>query len=106
MTIQITDEMRRAVLLEMCETQGHAYSLQNILRTNVDDVHTHLYIGVDENNVLPYVSCLRCEKTWILIDEPGDGYDDAEMKIRKRLLKSDKWNQRPDRSRQSGPKPS
>lgn len=98
MTIEVTDEMRRAVFLEMCVNQGHSYSIQSMFRSQSSTDGNQTEIGSPDQDLLPHVYCTRCEKTWLVLDEPGDNYDDAETKARARMLDNDPWNKRPRRS--------
>lgn len=97
--IVVTDAMRQAVMREMCDTQGHVYSFVNLLSDRGHAGSTQIRASSDE--LLPHIFCSRCQKTWIVFDQPGDGYDDAEMKLRERIYKSDPINKRPERVRKN-----
>lgn len=91
-TYTINQAVRRAVYLVTCEEQGHDYDLGNLLRTgdtpnpNKQDSFPNTEVeAVDSDNKLPHLVCRRCGLVWILIDEPGFGYDDALSRVRKRM---------------------
>jgi hypothetical protein len=90
--IVVTDEMRRAVMQEICREQGHAVSLMNLSSGNGD-----LQVRSADAELLPHIFCSRCKLTWVILGEPGEDYDDAEMKLRERVYKSDPINKRPER---------
>ncbi len=86
MAIELTDEMRQAVLAEMCEKEGHYLSLGSAL---VRDEQGHNQIGSQDPGRLPHLSCSRCGRAWIIVDDPGTNYDDAAKKFRGRLRDGD-----------------
>lgn len=79
MAIEVTDEMRKAVLEEMCETQGHQTGLSNMFTTPVGTHAPH--IGNDDPDLLPHVFCARCGKVWLVMEDPGEDYEAAEAAL-------------------------
>jgi len=91
MAIEITDEMRTAVLAEICANQGgHILDTQNMFTYGEHAVT----VRSKTDGRMPYIVCSRCELTWLVIDEPGIGYDDAEGRLRLRLKAADPVNKR------------
>jgi hypothetical protein len=89
MPIEITDEMRRAVLGEACEQQGHMFDMSNVVSgTNqmnpADGRHTNVLRARDTSQ-MPHILCGRCGSVWIVLDTPGYGYDDAHAQLASRL---------------------
>jgi hypothetical protein len=80
--IEITDEMRAAVLAEMCQRDGHVVNGNEAI--GFDEKNQHGVRRLDPNK-LPHMQCQRCNVTWIVLDETGDGYEDAEEKLRSKL---------------------
>jgi hypothetical protein len=86
MAIEITDEIRHAVLAEMCETSGH---IVNTIEAVGFDDNNRPGIRTSDPDKLPHMYCNRCGITWIVIAENGANYDDADTKFRKRLKDDD-----------------
>ncbi len=82
MAIEVTDEMRKAVLAEMCEQRGHSLSASTAMS---HDDQNRLDIKSTDAGKLPHLSCTQCGKVWIVMSEPGEGYDDAEKKLRTKM---------------------
>ncbi len=80
--LEVTDEMRRAVIAEMCAAQGHQLSMANAL---VRDEGGHPDVGRPDPDKLAHLTCTRCDATWIVLDDVSDDYADAEEKLRGRL---------------------
>ncbi len=80
--LEVTDEMRKAVFAELCETQGHALSMAEALRTGDDNRFT---VTSSDPNKLPHITCTRCGIAWVVVNEAGTSYEDAEEKLRGRL---------------------
>lgn len=81
MPIEVTPEMRQAVYEADCEVKGHLFIFDNVFQST--DGHTSVVSGPDADT-LPHVRCGRCTKVWLLIDDPGNDYDDAVVKLRAR----------------------
>ncbi len=81
--LEVTDEMRQAVYAELCETDGHALSLQQAFVFDVD--HQNQTVGSPDETKMPNIYCTRCKRTWLVLIEPGTSYEDAEEKLRGKL---------------------
>ncbi|MGD9989318.1 hypothetical protein [Pseudonocardia sp.] len=81
MAIEVTDEMRQAVYEADCEAKGHIHVFDKMLQRT--DGPANVVSGPDEAT-MPHVRCQRCPKVWLLIDDPGNDYDDAVAKLRSR----------------------
>lgn len=82
MAIEITDEMRRAVLEQVCADQGHTIDPGPAVSS---DNHARYSVKNADPGKLPHLRCIRCDRTWIVIDEAGTSYEDAEEKLRGRV---------------------
>lgn len=84
--MEVTDEMRTAVLVAECERYGHVPNIDQAI-SNDPTVHPdELIIRVRADpGVVPHISCRRCGHVWLVIDDPGLGYDDAVAKMQARL---------------------
>jgi hypothetical protein len=78
--IALTDEMRQAVHDEDCARLGHQLDTRNALVYEVGNERVQGPVGQE-----PHFSCRRCGRVWIVVAEPGRGYDDADRKFRARL---------------------
>jgi hypothetical protein len=78
--IEITDEMRAAVLAEMCAAQGHVYSL-----TSAVDVGPSGSTIKAKDDRLPHISCARCGRVWLVQEESFASYDEAEQQMYDKL---------------------
>lgn len=81
MAVTITDEMRRAVHEEDCRQLGHILSTDRALRLDGRAGHV---AGPDGQQ--PHITCVRCQKVWLVIEEPADDYDTATQQLDARLL--------------------
>lgn len=91
MAIEVTDELRRAVYAADCERLGHWYDMgaivghtDDVLPENPTGLPTAVLRAPDPTQ-MPHLLCRRCGKVWLVIDEPGDGYDDAVEKVTRRM---------------------
>lgn len=89
MAIEVTDEMRRAVYADDCKRLGHEIDARNALRFGTTSGYGPELAGPD-TATLPHLVCARCGKTWLVAEEPGDDYADAEQKHRARLRDEEK----------------
>lgn len=79
--VEVTPEIRRAVLDAECVGKGHLPSLNRAFRaTNFPTPE----IGGPQGQE-PHIYCDRCGLVWLLVAEPGDGYDDAVVRFDARL---------------------
>lgn len=87
----ITDVVRLAVYLEDCERYDHVYDYKNAvsLGDTPNPNHEGNWPNFEVKSIfpdrMPYIECKRCSMVWIVVDEPGLGYDDALRKVRKRM---------------------
>ncbi|MBW0088220.1 hypothetical protein I4I77_01180 [Pseudonocardia sp. KRD-188] len=76
----ITDEMRRAVHEEDCEQLGHMLATESVISI---EGRTAQVAG--PGDLQPHLNCRRCGKVWLVIEDAGDGYDDAVQRVSKRF---------------------
>lgn len=86
--IEVTEEMRRAVYELDCKEKGHLPNFNNIFTSEPSE---NMKIGGTKGK-LPFVTCDRCNKVWLLIDVPGFNYLDALNKLKTRLKPEDDIN--------------
>jgi hypothetical protein len=84
--VELTDEIRAAVRAEQCAEEGHQLDFTTVLKR---DKNNRYEVGSSDPNKLPHVTCRRCLQTWILVDESGATYDEADQKFRDRLRDED-----------------
>ncbi len=84
--IEITDEMRTAVLAEMCDREGHFIGFNEALGPDEKD---HTTVKNRDPDKLPHFYCTRCGLTWIVVEQAAANYDDADTKFRGRLKDDD-----------------
>lgn len=77
MPIEITDEMRRAVLLEMCAQQGHQLDVSQAVGSASGEQTNDEVRGPDESR-LPFICCIRCGRVWLVVETGADSYEEAE----------------------------
>jgi hypothetical protein len=96
--IEVTEEMRRAVYGADCKEHGHIISIENLINNdnslNPNENVSSLGVVSKVEGTLPHVFCKRCHKVWLVIDEPGDSYDDVEEKVLNRLKTNDPGRKR------------
>lgn len=81
MAVTVTDEMRRAVYEEDCKRLGHMLAYENAMRL---EGRAGQVIGPDGKQA--HIECRRCGKVWLVVEEPGDGYEAATVALDARLL--------------------
>lgn len=80
--MEVTPEMRSAVYEEDCRRWGHILSFDNALRFEA---------GKDGAQVLgpegqqPFITCRRCGKVWLVVEEPGENYAAATVALDAKL---------------------
>jgi hypothetical protein len=94
--MEVTEEIRRAVYEQECAEDGHQLHMLNAV-TSTDPERAHLK-SPDENR-LPYISCRRCGRVWIVMPVEGWTYDDAERALYGRLRADDELARRIVRQR-------
>lgn len=85
MAIQVTDEMRQAVLAEICATTGHSVELGSMLGATPDDPSGPRGIPmrpIGPEGKLPHIWCDRCKKVLgVFIAIEDDDYDKVEQRL-------------------------
>lgn len=93
MAITVTEEMRQAVYAADCDVKGHAFQIGELFHTvpvpaEVRDVVGDPFkkvLGSREGDKLPSISCSRCNKVWLVMEDPGSSYADAETQLAGKL---------------------
>lgn len=97
MAIEVTEEMRAAVYAADCDVKGHAFQIGDLFhslpipaeqRDGVGDPFKKV-LGSHDEDKLPSISCSRCNKVWLVIEDPGSSYDDAVAKLKNRVKDPD-----------------
>jgi hypothetical protein len=81
--IEVTEEMRQAVYTADCLAKEHLFSF-NVVSLVATSDGSRMDIG--GGGKIAHVSCARCGKVWLLIEEPGLSYDDAVAKLKGRMV--------------------
>lgn len=85
--MEITEEMRRAVLGAECDKLGHVPDISQAISNNPSEVGENtIRIRAEDADSIPHISCKRCRKVWLIVEDPGDDYDTAEAALNERLL--------------------
>lgn len=91
LTIEVTEEMRRAVYAQDCKGSGHLFDTASavgvtdeVLPENPSGAPT-IVLRAPDPSQLPHLLCRRCGQVWLVLDEPGYGYDDAVTKALARV---------------------
>lgn len=84
--MEITDEMRAAVLAEKCERNGHVPDISQLVS---NDPHVYpgeqtIRVRAKQDDTIPHVSCKSCGWVW-LIGADGPSYDAAEDNLNTQL---------------------
>lgn len=83
----VTEEMRRAVYAADCERKGHEFVMDTALRSeptpnpNHPLGHPRTIVSGPSDDQLPYIRCRRCPQVWLVIEDPGEDYGDAERRL-------------------------
>ena len=73
----LTDAIRQAVHAEDCEARGHMYVISTMLQAVQDAPVMHQVVQGPTDAQLPFLSCGRCDKVWLVMEDPGASYADA-----------------------------
>lgn len=73
--MEITPEMRAAVYEQDCGRLGHLPSLDNALRF-IGEGGTQIGGPVEQQ---AHITCRRCGKVWLVVEEPGQDYAAATV---------------------------
>lgn len=83
--IEITPEIRQAVLDAECERLGHQLNLANAA-SSFSDRNGRIR---GPQGQLPHLFCDRCGHVWIVLPRDGRNYAQAERRFRERLRADD-----------------
>lgn len=93
--VEITEEVRRAVLAAECESLGHALDTSGLTTVDPDDDVTlpdgspRVILGADGGDKLAHIRCVRCGLIWLVFEDPFYSYEEAEASLPKRLKNAD-----------------
>lgn len=79
--MQVTPEMRAAVYEEDCRDRGHLLSYDSALHL---EGRAGQVIGPDGQQA--HITCRRCGKVWLVVEEPADDYVSATVALDARML--------------------
>lgn len=85
--MEVTEEMRAAVLAAECERYGHIIDINEAISddpTVYPEEHT-VTIRAREDDTIPHLKCQRCPTVWLII-EGVHGYDAAEEALNARFM--------------------
>lgn len=77
--MEITPEIRQAVLDAECLAKGHEVNVYEAIRPSGPTIAGE--IASDDDLKLPSMSCNRCGRTWVVVPIEGTDYDDAERRL-------------------------
>jgi hypothetical protein len=81
MTVEITDEIRRAVWAEECQRiGGHDIDDRAAFSWSAGTGQAGQRLA-DTDEQLPHLVCRRCGRTWLVVPLEGVDYDDAERAL-------------------------
>lgn len=81
--MDVTDDMRKAVYEADCAAYGHLLDIANCFGHQPGSnpgTYASTVCGPD-SDTLPHLTCRRCHKVWLVIEEPGDCYADAVARL-------------------------
>ena len=95
--VTVTDEMRKAVYEADCARFGH---IADISQAISNDPHNNVGVNTptircDDPHKMPHITCRRCGKVWLILEQPGDTYDHALDQLNSQLLARFKRASRP-----------
>ncbi len=94
--IQVTPEMRQAVLDLICAEQGHIVRVDNVTDWSTRSGKVQGPSGPWPQGPMPHLFCGRCGYVWIVVAKSGRNYTQAERRFRQRLAPSDPEYLAPD----------
>lgn len=91
MAVELTDEIRQAVLDEQCAALGHDFDVSTAITGDGNtDGPPRMKVGSSRNpDHGPHLRCLRCRRAWMVIEVGVVGYDAAEADLIGRLPAGD-----------------
>lgn len=75
MAIEITPEIKQAVLDQLCVEQQHFFYIQVVATTAPNTVTS------GEPDKMPFISCQRCGRVWVIAPDSKGDYDAAEETV-------------------------
>ena len=99
MAITVTDEMRQAVHEEDCGRLGHDLALDDAFQFIPGSLSPRL--GARDAKTIPHMRCRRCGHVFLILEDGGSDYAEAEAKFKARLKDPSKL--RPTQDDSSGP---
>lgn len=86
--MDVTDEMRAAVYTADCALLGH---IMDISQAISNDPHNNPgtntpTVRCEDPHKIPHMSCRRCSKVWLIIEQPGTDYVTALDNLNSQLL--------------------
>jgi hypothetical protein len=102
MAIEVTEEMRRAVYALDCDAKGHLVDFSNAVGlTAVPNANGGSYPAQDvlgpNDETLPHLTCRRCGRVWLIVEDAGDNYPDAVARLQGKVLNPDDFKPRKKR---------
>lgn len=80
--MEVTPEMRAAVYEQDCREKGHLLAYENALRFDSADGGARV-LGPDGQQA--HITCRRCPKVWLVVEEPGEDYAAATVALDAKL---------------------
>jgi hypothetical protein len=96
--VELTDEMRHAVHLDDCARLGHQIDLNTVFSMEGSRARIQ---GPDASKIA-HLLCMHCGQVWMVIEEPGSDYLDAENKLKARMKDPSTVQPQPRTSTASG----
>lgn len=79
--IEVTPEIRQAVMDAECERIGHDIAAYQAILWS-DDRQRQVGVGSNSDSErLASMSCLRCGRTWVILPVEGGNYEEAEGRV-------------------------
>lgn len=79
--MEVTPEMRAAVYEQDCRERGHLLAYDNAMRLGAGEGGQVL--GPDGQQA--HITCRRCGKVWLIVEEPGENYVAATVALDAKL---------------------
>jgi hypothetical protein len=77
--IEITPEMRQAVMDAECVARGHEVNVYDAIRPSGPTIAGQ--VASEDDLKLPAFACNRCGRTWVVVPIEGSDYEDAERRL-------------------------
>lgn len=87
----VTAEMREAVYADDCKRTGHILDIDNAYQISDEDNLTGNHapdIMGNDDETFAYLTCRRCHRVWIVLEDSGKDYDEAVKKFQNILKKA------------------